>query len=285
DLSSENTFQQSYGALVSDIPAAEQPNFATGFIKLWTNELMKASEKFGSDRAKIWLQLQNKFNNLDYAQLKKMIAAYENEIRLAAAAADKVKLNYQDNATLEASLSEMAKSFPPEARVEFMNQYMQIYYGLVFQSKNEKITPDEVEAQAKKELDGKNYSQLMALYRKLIDNGKGDDNTPAKNVNPPALQLEPRFDTSSEKASQDSFRAIVRSLPAAEQNYFIYRFILYVQKLNQSGLNKVQIDKRLNGLNAAQLNLLFRAVDKEFEALLNNPELLQEYRNMLVFFK
>ncbi|MEG1979524.1 MAG: hypothetical protein RR060_02300, partial [Victivallaceae bacterium] len=200
DLSSENTFQQSYGALVSDIPAAEQPNFATGFIKLWTNELMKASEKFGSDRAKIWLQLQNKFNNLDYAQLKKMIAAYENEIRLAAAAADKVKLNYQDNATLEASLSEMAKSFPPEARVEFMNQYMQIYYGLVFQSKNEKITPDEVEAQAKKELDGKNYSQLMALYRKLIDNGKGDDNTPAKNVNPPALQLEPRFDTSSEKA-------------------------------------------------------------------------------------
>ncbi|MEG1980456.1 MAG: hypothetical protein RR060_06990, partial [Victivallaceae bacterium] len=85
--------------------------------------------------------------------------------------------------------------------------------------------------------------------------------------------------------SQDSFRAIVRSLPAAEQNYFIYRFILYVQKLNQSGLNKVQIDKRLNGLNAAQLNLLFRAVDKEFEALLNNPELLQEYRNMLVFFK
>ena len=47
----------------------------------------------------------------------------------------------------------------------------------------------------------------------------------------------------------------------------------------------MQIDKQLNGLNATQLNLLFRGVDKEFEALMNNPELLQEYRNMLIFFK
>ncbi|MCI7643915.1 MAG: hypothetical protein MST10_06130 [Lentisphaeria bacterium] len=285
DLENDKSFQLSYAALVRGIPTGDQEEFARNFAKIWTNELLTASEAFGDNRKLIWLQMQNKFNNSDYNKLKQMIAEYEKMLRLAVAAADKVTLNYRDKAALEASLSEMAKCFPPEARVEFMNQYTQIYYGLVFQSNNTKITTAEAEAQGKKYLDGKNYSQLMELYRKLIENGQSDVKTPFETGNQPPAQMELRFDTSSEQASQDSFRAIVRSLPKAEQNHFIYRFILYVQKLNREGRNKVQIDKQLNGLNATQLNLLFRGVDKEFEALMNNPELLQEYRNMLIFFK